>query len=243
MMTPDPALGERGLTNSERGRGVHFAQDIVIHRPILAGDELTTTTQTISAKGAAKGSSCVSTTRFDHRDHLGNLVCSTWSTSFHRGVPLEGEGGTLADLMPPPLPPRPLVKDKTQPELDLEIAVSAVDAHIYSECSRIWNPIHTDRAAALAAGLPAIILHGTAVMAKAVSAIIRHYGHGDPASVARCAVGSFGAMVLMPSKLRLVVAAASVQIVHFDVFTERGDAALRGGVVEFRQASELRAAL
>ena len=34
--------------------------------------------------------------------------------------------------------------------------------HVYTECARIWNPIHTDLAVARAAGLPGPILHGTA---------------------------------------------------------------------------------
>lgn len=242
MFSPDSARGEQGLLESERGRGVHFAQDIIIHRPIRASDELVTTARTISAKAAGKGASCVTITRFDHTDGSGHLVCSTWNTAFHRGVPLDGDGGVLVDLMPPGLPPQPLGQ-KGQPEWELEIPISAVDAHIYTECSRIWNPIHTDRAAALAAGLPDIILHGTAIMAKAVSAITRHYRRGDPAAVARCAVRSFGAMVFMPSTLRLIIVAASVQFVHYDVLTDLGDAAIKGGVVEFRQSSEPRASL
>jgi acyl dehydratase len=49
--------------------------------------------------------------------------------------------------------------------------VRPVDAHVYSECARIWNPIHTDITAARAAGLADPILHGTATLARAVSAV------------------------------------------------------------------------
>lgn len=239
MSRPDAARGETGLTKSEKGRGVHFAQDILIHRPIQAGDELTTSVQNISAKAVGKGSSCVTVTRFDHRDSSDNLVCSTWNTVFHRGVPLEGDGGILQEALPPSLPPIPASGTTVQPAFEMELAVSAVEAHIYSECSRIWNPIHTDRAAAVAAGLPCIILHGTSIMAKAVSAIINRYGAGDPAAVVRCAVRSFGAMVLMPSTLRLIVVAASAHVVHYEVWTDQGEAAIKGGLVEFRLASAL----
>ena len=47
--------------------------------------------------------------------------------------------------------------------------VSATAAHVYTEGARIWNPIHTDAAVAARAGLPGIILHGTATLALAVS--------------------------------------------------------------------------
>lgn len=46
------------------------------------------------------------------------------------------------------------------------IAVSATLAHVYTECARMWNPIHTDLAYARAAGLPGTILHGTATLAR-----------------------------------------------------------------------------
>ena len=75
-------------------------------------------------------------------------------------------------------------------------------AHVYTECARIFNPIHTDRAVALAAGLPDIILHGTATLALAVSELIKGFADGNPARVKRLG-GRFSAMVLMPGMLSL----------------------------------------
>jgi acyl dehydratase len=43
---------------------------------------------------------------------------------------------------------------------------------IYTECSRIWNPIHTDVRVARASGLPDIVVHGTETLARAVSAVL-----------------------------------------------------------------------
>src|SRR4029077_6419959 len=64
-----------------------------------------------------------------------------------------------------------------------EVAISPTLAHVYTECARIWNPIHTDRAVARAAGLPDIILHGTATLALAVSRALRH---DPPPCAPRC---------------------------------------------------------
>merc|ERR1719203_342704 len=100
--------------------------------------------------------------------------------------------------MPPPPPARPDSVDLSSPMQVFKLPVSAVEAHVYTECSRIWNPIHTDKAAALAAGLPDVILHGTATLAKAVSVLIKHYAESEPASVERVVAGSFGGMVFMP---------------------------------------------
>ena len=74
-------------------------------------------------------------------------------------------------------------------------------AHVYTECARIWNPIHTDRAVARAAGLPDIILHGTATLALAVS---RSLAREPAARRAGARAGSAAAsrgMVPLPSRL------------------------------------------
>ena len=80
----------------------------------------------------------------------------------------------------------------------MEIAAGA--AHTYTECARIWNPIHTDKAVALEAGLPDLILHGTANLAHGVSAVVDHAADGRPELVRRIQC-RFAAMVLMPSTL------------------------------------------
>ena len=53
-----------------------------------------------------------------------------------------------------------------------EIPIPAGAAHVYTECAHIWNPVHTDRAVALAAGLPDLILHGSALVALAVTVVL-----------------------------------------------------------------------
>jgi len=82
------------------------------------------------------------------------------------------------------------------------VPIPASLAHVYTECARIWNPIHTDRAVALAAGLPDIILHGTATLALAVSEALRREPEGAAAAVARVRC-RFGGMVRLPSTLRV----------------------------------------
>jgi hypothetical protein len=57
-------------------------------------------------------------------------------------------------------------------------------SRVYTECSGIWNPIHSERGAALDAGLPGIIMHGTAIWALAGRELVRQYG-GDPDRLVR----------------------------------------------------------
>jgi len=71
-----------------------------------------------------------------------------------------------------------------------EVPIPATLAHVYTECARIWNPIHTDPAVARQAGLSAILLHGTATLALAVSAALAREPRGAETPVTRSGVGS-----------------------------------------------------
>src|SRR5256885_6073444 len=80
----------------------------------------------------------------------------------------------------------------------VEIAANA--ALVYTECARIWNPIHTDVAVAQRAGLKGPILHGTATLALAVSRVLAHELAREPARVREISARLTG-MVPMPSTL------------------------------------------
>ena len=114
--------------------------------------------------------------------------------------------------------------------VELPVTVPAGLAHVYTECARIWNPIHTDVAVARAAGLPDIILHGTATLALAVSRVL-HHATADPRAVRRVS-GRFTGMVPLPSRLTLRVAhAPDSHAVLFSVAGEDGAPVLSGGAV------------
>jgi acyl dehydratase len=81
---------------------------------------------------------------------------------------------------------------------------------------------------ALAAGLPDIILHGTATLAMAVTRLVNGSLEGDPTRVTRLG-GRFSAMVLMPSVLTLEVLGDAAGTLFFQVRTEAGDLAFSQG--------------
>merc|ERR1719375_1314275 len=212
--------GERGPQLKEQGASIHYSEDIVIKRPFAAGDIVTTTACLASVEKTGKG--IVSTIRFEHSDTSGDVICTTWNGSYSRGGDTECENRTLAELMPPPVPALPASAHPIVPMRSFNLPVSAVEAHVYSECSRIWNPIHTDKAAALAAGLPDIILHGTATLAKAVTLLIDEYAGSDPRCVRRVVAGGFSAVVQMPSTITVNVRAVEeaddgTSNVHYEV--------------------------
>jgi acyl dehydratase len=113
-----------------------------------------------------------------------------------------------------------------------DVPIAPTLAHVYTECARIWNPIHTDRAVALAAGLPDIILHGTATLALAITEVLRRQPRGAATRV-RSVACRFGAMVRLPS--RLVVRGTDGEpssaggVVRFEALAEDGGAAVRDG--------------
>jgi len=217
--------GSETLSQAERARGVHAAHDLHLYRPIQPGDRLTTRATVIGLKRIKPGAA--QTLRLDTVDAEGQLVCRTYQLGISRGVDIVGEA--VAAEEPPPLPSVARQEASAGSRWEsIGIPVPEGLAHIYTECARIWNPIHTDRAVALAAGLPDIILHGTATMALAATRLVNGFLDGDPRRVTRLG-GRFSAMVLMPSALTLEVLGHEAGTLFFEVRTESGEVTFSQG--------------
>ena len=122
------------------------------------------------------------------------------------------------------LEPREIQGEPSEWE-EVDVAVDRFAAHTYSECARIWNPIHTDSAHAAEHGLPGIILHGTATAARALTVVVDHLLKGEPSRVTAMSC-RFTAMVLMPNLLKVRVAPIDGDAVHATVTTSSGETAL-----------------
>ena len=85
-------------------------------------------------------------------DGDGKPVVSTEETMMLRGERLAGEEVDAVAGEEPVSPSR-------EPEIweIVEVPVDRFAAHTYSECARIWNPIHTDSAHAAEHGLPFLL--------------------------------------------------------------------------------------
>lgn len=218
--------GSQMLTEAESARGVHAAHDLHIFRPIQAGEVLTTQACMIEIRRIKPGASY--TLRLDTRDENNLLVAQTYQLGIYRNVDVYGD-----DCAMEPSPELPMFTDPTA-EQPTDIFIPAGSAHTYTECARIWNPIHTDRKFALQAGLPDIILHGTATLALAISHIIDNVADGDPTKVVRLG-GRFSAMVLMPSTIKIRMA-VSANTVSYQVTTQDGLLAISQGFVCLRDS-------
>jgi acyl dehydratase len=211
-----------------RLRAVHSSQQLEINRLLRVGE---TVTMRASIVGAERGRSGVRlTTRFDLFDRGGQRISTAVAVAVYRGVELGCE---------PLTPPAALFADgdsrvqrKTGRQQTLPLTRGA--AHIYGECARIWNPIHSDPAVARRAGLPSTIMHGSGLLAMIVSNVISHECDGDPTRF-QLTAGRFRAPIELPHRPVLHVSAprrgSRGDVVGFRLVREDGIDAIDGGVV------------
>ena len=215
------ALRETAIGEAIAPFSVHATHDVVIHRAPRAGDRLRTSARIVDVRPVKAGSLVVA--RYDTVDGAGAPVSTTHYGSIYRGV------GCEATTSPPP--PPATATERGAVRWHERVDVGARLAHVYTECARIWNPIHTDIAVARAAGLPGLILHGTATLALAVSRLVTRDLGGDPARVRGVAV-RFTGMVPMPSMLTVRGYQANAGEIHFDAVDTAGRPVLDRGVVK-----------
>ncbi|MEA3193237.1 MAG: hypothetical protein QOD26_1570 [Betaproteobacteria bacterium] len=180
------ALRESTRLQAINPRLVHAQHDLTIHRP-LREEKLLVSGRVVACLQRKPGTLVVF--RFEARDAKGEPVSTTDYGMLYRGVMLEGGDRSIAAVDDPPK------QEQSLGQIG-EVKVAATAGHVYTECARIWNPIHTDPEYARAAGLPDIILHGTATLALSVSKILEKLKM--EVKRVRC---RFAGMVLMPGTL------------------------------------------
>jgi acyl dehydratase len=209
-------LRERAGLAPIDARLVHAQHDLTLHKRVKPG-AIRVSGKVVAAVQRKPGTLVVF--RFDSRDAQGDLISTTDFSALYRDVQLQGGERRIERTEDPP-------KSNTRLDPIGEVPIAATAAHVYTECARIFNPIHTDAAYARAAGLPDIILHGTATLALSVSKII------DSLRIPRRAVRRvrcrFAGMVLMPSTLTVCAAQHSGEVA-FETLDERGEPVIERG--------------
>src|SRR6185436_5049247 len=121
-------------------RSVHATHDVTIHRRARPGDRLRTTAAVVAVAPRRAGAYVL--TRYATVDVDGAPVSATDYGSVYLGVACDPEGE---------LPGAPEASGDEAAGADAwtgEVPIPATLAHVYTECARIWNPIHTDPAVA-----------------------------------------------------------------------------------------------
>lgn len=230
---PKTAAG-LGLTGGEAKAVIHLRQDSQFHSPIRPGDVLSIRSVLTGVRAAPRGAIVRSRTDTVNASK-GMHVVTTHSDALFMGVSVNGDDTPEKESSTEPLEDLPASCERTTVHIARELP------HLYTECARIYNPIHTERAVALAAGLPDIILHGTATWALAGREITRRYADGDAGRLRRLA-GEFSAMVIPGEDIVIEFARSSTEpnIVLFAVRNHEGALAIKNGIAELHRAKKVR---
>lgn len=159
--------------------GVHGEHDIVLHRPVVPGEELRIWVDGHGARAA--GDNSLVTLRFTAVGRDGEVVVEQWWTTVFLGVTCTPGGDPPPDHRFPPAA-------RSRPVGTFTAAVDAGMAGRYAAVSGDWSPHHFDPAAARAGGFDRVFLHGLCTMALCGHAIVELAAGGDPERVRRLAV-------------------------------------------------------
>jgi acyl dehydratase len=211
-------------------QGVHSSTDLRFERPLRVGDVLTVQGRRVAMRQLKPGVEVID--RYEVRDGRGVLVATMHEGSILRGAQVDGPDVSLEEISAPPA-----VDGSETGGWSAAVPIAREAPHLYTECADIWNPIHTERKVALAAGLPDIIFQGSAIAAIAARELTNRVGHGDPSQLKRL-VGQFRAMVVPGSDIAVEctgvrTSSAGRLAAFFEVKNERAGPAIKNGVALF----------
>jgi acyl dehydratase len=167
--------------NIDFKRALHGEQDMIFHRPVRAGDVISTTPSIEDIRDKGTGETIA--VRLRSENQSGELVEETLFTLFVRGRP---------KAEPRSASPR---KKTAAPEAHAGEPLAAVAQQLdadqtfrYSDASGDKVRIHLDPEAAKKAGFPGIIGHGLCTLAFTSRALVDAVGGGAPERLRRLAV-------------------------------------------------------
>lgn len=171
----DPAL------NIDFKRALHGEQDMILHRPVRAGDIISTTPSIEDIRDKGTGETVA--VRLRSENQSGELVEETLFTLFVRGRPKSEPRGSS------PREDTPASDAHVgEPLATVAQQLDADQTFRYSDASGDKVKIHLDPEVAKKAGFPGIIGHGLCTLAFTSRAVIEAVGGGAPERLRRLAV-------------------------------------------------------
>lgn len=217
-----------GIDEENLSQFLHVGQDSQFHAPIRAGTDLRIEGSLVGLSSVRAGA--LLTMRIDIRESVvERLLVTSWMTVLCRGASIVGADRVIE--RPPAFPDA-----GRAPWKQIEIPVPRGLAHIYAECTGIHNPIHTERRVARQAGLPDIVLQGTATWAIAGQALARQFAAPGGRRLGRL-MGEFRAPVTPGSFITLTHDAPveANAVVAFEMRSAGGGIAIANGRAVFIQ--------
>jgi acyl dehydratase len=160
--------------------GVHGEHEVLLHRPLVPGEQLDTYSEPFAVRNTRAGARVV--LHMEQYGGDGDLAVEHWWTIFFPGCE------ELADVGPEP-------PDHTFPEDARERRVGSATQHVdvdaatrYAEVSNDWSAHHFELDAARNSGVDYLFAHGLCTMAMCAQAAVAMVADGDPSRVRRVAV-------------------------------------------------------
>jgi acyl dehydratase len=214
-----------GVKDSMRG-GVHGEHDVVLHRPLVPGEDLRTW---VEAHGSRRGGRHdVVTIRYRTVDVDDELVAEQWWTTLFLGA----AGDPVGDAAPGHSAP---VGASPQAVGDYVVTADPEMPRRYAEVSGDWMDHHFDVDAARRTGFDRPFLHGLCTMALCAQGVVALVAGGDPNRIRRVAV-RFATPVFVGEDVTLHVARVDDLTFVFDA-ESNGATVATDGWAELRSGS------
>ena len=159
--------------------GVHGEHDVVLHRPVTAGEPLRTWVDLHGTRPA--GRNAVVTLRYTTRDADDVVVAEQWWSTVYLGASCDAAGSPAPDHAFPE-------EARARPAGTAEVDVDEDMARRYAEVSGDWSAHHFDVDAARRSGSDRPFLHGLCTMSLCARAVVELVAGGVPDRVRRIAV-------------------------------------------------------
>jgi acyl dehydratase len=217
------APASRSVASDEaRKRVVHYEQDMLLHRPIVAGVRLRSRATPVALLGRPNGTSLVIHT--ETRTEDGTLVNEQYVTEFFRGLEVDQSVGERA--------PDHRLDASGDPLGEVSVTIAADQTDRYAAASGDRFEIHLDDDFARSVGLPGRVVHGLCTMALAGRSALRALEVDNPSRVRRLAV-RFSAP-LFPGETLTTHVWRTDGGAAFESVNSSGTPVLKDGLVELR---------
>ena len=159
--------------------GVHGEHDVVLHRPVVPGEDLQTFVSGWSARPV--GRNALLTLRYETFDARDHLIAEQWWTTVYLGTTCAPAGPDAPDHRFPD-------EARTHPVAVYDVATDDQMPHRYAEVSGDWSAHHFEVEAARQSGFDRPFLHGLCTMALCAQGVVATVAGGDPDRIRRVAV-------------------------------------------------------
>ncbi len=204
--------------------GVHGEHDIVLHRPLVPGERLVTSSWISAVRTSRAGTKIV--VQFEQVGADGAVAVEQWWTMVLLGLHGVADLGAMPADHRFPEDARAHHLGSVSQHIDNDVA------HRYAEVSGDWAAHHFDIAVARAAGFDFVFTHGLCTMAICTHRLLDLVGVDDPGRVRRVAV-RFASPTPLDSKLTVNAFGINANLFAFEA-AANGTTVVTHGRLELR---------